>query len=425
MNQRITHKQNFLAALLGAAAALLACCLNAAPAGAQEREESEKFYYAVGNAVIDSNYMSNAATIERLRVVLENTDINNLKYVVIESGASPEGPEALNNRLAVQRGQALARFLEKAIPDHILRGRTSVKYGGEEWQGLRRLVEADPAIDADLRARIIAIVDSDVPVATKKARMKALPEYSWVVDKYYTELRYAYLYLEYIVPLPPIPVLSTDIVIEDEPLPPVPGFEPIDIVLPEFSFMEMPLVEVRKPVLAVSTNLLYDLAITPNFAVEVPLGDRWSIYGEYTFPWWVTRGNDRAWEILKWDLGTRVWLSGRSSGADRLTGHFLGLDLSAGYYDIEPNNKGWQGEALAAGLEYGYAWRLGKNGNWRLDLSVAGGWMGTDYRYYEGTDDSAHLLYKHTGRFNWFGPTKAGLSIKYLFNRTEKRRVAK
>ena len=424
MTHARTRKANALTALFGAAV-LLAFCLSSPVLTAQEREESQKFYYAVGKAAIDSSYMTNAVTIAELRTLLENTGTANLKYVVIESGSSPEGPEALNNRLAVQRGQALARFLEASIPEGILKGRTSVKYGGEDWQGLRRLVAADASIDESLRTRILGIIDSNVPLKTKKARMSALPEYKQIVDKYYRELRYAYLYLAYIIPPPAIPALSTDITIEDEPFPPIPDFEPLDETLPEFSFMEMPFIEVKKPLFAVSTNLLYDAAITPNVALEIPLGSRVSLYGEYTFPWWVTRRNNRAWEILKWDFGTRYWMSPRSSAQDVLTGHFLGLDLSTGYYDIEPNNKGWQGEFLLAGLEYGYAWRLGKNGNWRLDLSAGAGWMGTEYRYYEGTDDSAHLLYKHTGRYNWFGPVKANLSIKYLFHRNVKRRATR
>ena len=424
MTHARTRKANALTALFGAAV-LLAFCLSSPVLTAQEREESQKFYYAVGKAAIDSSYMTNAVTIAELRTLLENTGTANLKYVVIESGSSPEGPEALNNRLAVQRGQALARFLEASIPEGILKGRTSVKYGGEDWQGLRRLVAADASIDESLRTRILGIIDSNVPLKTKKARMSALPEYKQIVDKYYRELRYAYLYLAYIIPPPAIPALSTDITIEDEPFPPIPDFEPLDETLPEFSFMEMPFIEVKKPLFAVSTNLLYDAAITPNVALEIPLGSRVSLYGEYTFPWWVTRRNNRAWEILKWDFGTRYWMSHRSSAQDVLTGHFLGLDLSTGYYDIEPNNKGWQGEFLLAGLEYGYAWRLGKNGNWRLDLSAGAGWMGTEYRYYEGTDDSAHLLYKHTGRYNWFGPVKANLSIKYLFHRNVKRRATR
>lgn len=420
----IAHKAHFGTVLPGIAL-LLALFLNATALTAQEREESEKFYYAAGNAAIDSSYMSNAVTIAQLRTLLENTGTANLKYVVIESGSSPEGPEAVNNRLAVQRGQALAKFLESAIPGDILKGRTSVKFGGEDWQGLRRLVEADSSISSDLRTRILGIIDSNVSVNVKKARMKALPEYKQIVDKYYRELRYAYLYLAYIIPPPEIPVLGTDIEIEDEPFPAIPEFEPLDETIPEFSFMEMPFIEVKKPLFAVSTNLLYDAAITPNVALELPLGKHVSLYGEYTFPWWVSSKNNRAWEILKWDLGLRGWLSPRSSAMDVLTGHFIGLDFSTGYYDIEPDNKGWQGEFLLAGLEYGYAWRLGKNGNWRLDLSAGAGWMGSNYRYYEGTSDSAHLLYKHTGRYNWFGPVKANLSIKYLFNRNVKKRATR
>lgn len=414
MKRVFTHFTDFQTVLIGVAAVLLAMCLNATVLRAQEREESQKFYYSVGSAAIDSSYMSNAATIAQLRVLLENTGTANLKYVVIESGSSPDGSEAVNNRLAVQRGQALARFLEASIPEGILKGRTTVKYGGEDWQGLRRLVEADSSIDSGLRTRILGIIDSNVPVNTKKARMSALPEYRQIVDKYYPELRYAYLYLAYIIPPPTVPMLGTDIEIEDVPFPAIPDFEPLDETLPEFSFMEMPMIEVKKPVLAVATNLLYDLAITPNVSLELPLGQRWSMYGEYTFPWWVTRDNDRAWQILKWDLGVRYWLSNRryDKPMDLLRGHFIGLDLAAGYYDIEPHHRGWQGEAALASLEYGYAWSLGEH--WRLDAVVGAGWMGSQYRYYQATEEDDHLLYQQSANLNWVGPTKLGLSLKYI-----------
>ena len=184
---------------------------------------------------------------------------------------------------------------------------------------------------------------------------------------------------------------------------------------------------VKKPILAVSTNALFDLAITPNFAIEFPIGKSWSVFGEYTFPWWVTKANDRAWQILKWDLGVRYWFHGKRSQypMDVLRGYFLGLDLSAGYYDIEPHHKGWQGEFQLAALEYGYAWRLGNA--WRLDAFIDLGWMGTHYRYYEATEGDEHLLYQHSAKLNWFGPTKLGVSFKYIIGRKPKneRRVKK
>jgi hypothetical protein len=183
----------------------------------------------------------------------------------------------------------------------------------------------------------------------------------------------------------------------------------------------------KKPILAVSTNALFDLAITPNFAIEFPIGKHWSVFGEYTFPWWVTKANDRAWQVLKWDLGVRYWFRGNRSQypMDVLRGHFVGLDLSAGYYDIEPHHKGWQGEFAIAALEYGYAWRL--SDAWRLDAFIDFGWIGTSFRYYEATEGDEHLLFKEAKNRSWILPTKLGVSFKYIIGRKPKneRRVKK
>ena len=172
--------------------------------------------------------------------------------------------------------------------------------------------------------------------------------------------------------------------------------------------------------------MLYDLAITPNLAAEFPLDKRWSVLLDYTFPWWVNRENNRAWEILKLDLGTRFWLNRMNPDdpMDILRGHFVGIDLGLGYYDIEPYHTGWQGEFAVAGLEYGYAWRL-KNPFWRLEAFAAAGWMGTGYRYYEGNSTDTNLMHRYDGRFTWIGPTKVGFSIKYIFHKTIRKEIPK
>ena len=416
MNQCIKNNTGFKTVLTRVAVLLLVLCADTLFCRAQERAESQKFFYKQGKAVMDSSYMTNEATMAQIRHILNTTDLSNLEYLVIESGASPEGSEALNSRLSIERGEALGRFLEANIPGNLLEGKTTVKYNGEDWEGLRRLIAADASIGEAVRTRILNIIDSDVPVATKKNRLNAVPGYKALAEKYYPVLRYAFLYLAYTIPEPVLPDIDTDIELAQQELI-TPVFEPLEVTVPH---VEPGSHIIVKPLFAVSTNVLYDLALTPNIALEVPLGKRWSLYGEYTFPWWVTKGNDRAWEILKWDLGARYWMSRRRSSADVLTGHFLGLDLSAGYYDIEPRHTGWQGEGVAATLEYGYAWRLGKN--WRIDAYLGAGWMGTEYRYYEADEADAHLLYKYTGRFNWLGPTKAGVSIKYLFTHTDRRK---
>lgn len=181
--------------------------------------------------------------------------------------------------------------------------------------------------------------------------------------------------------------------------------------------------DIERPLFAVGTNLLYDALITPNISVEVPLGHHWSIQAAYTFPWWVNRANDMAWQILKWDLGARWWFSPKNlfNPMDVLRGHFVGLELSAGYYDVEPKHSGWQGEAVVATLEYGYSWRLGKN--WRLSTCIGAGWLySPQYRAYQGTQDDKHLIYQHNGNLNWIGPTKASVGIQYLFHYTKKHK---
>lgn len=173
-----------------------------------------------------------------------------------------------------------------------------------------------------------------------------------------------------------------------------------------------------KPVLSAGTNLLYDVAITPNVNLELPLAKHWSLLAEYTFPWWVTRDNTRAWQIIKGDLGLRWWPGRRrdsGNGFNMLTGHFLGIDLSAGYYDIEPYHSGNQGEFQSAGLEYGYAWSLGEH--WRLNACIAGGWMGTYYRHYTGNEHDTKLIRNYDGRFTWWGPTKVGVTLQYVFTK--------
>ena len=84
----------------------------------------------------------------------------------------------------------------------------------------------------------------------------------------------------------------------------------------------------------------------------------------------------------------------------------------------EPKHKGYQGEFQLAGLEYGYAWAL--SDCWRFEAYVGAGWMGTHYRYYVGDSTDQHLLYHSHGKLYWFGPTKAGISVKYIFNHTRR-----
>lgn len=177
----------------------------------------------------------------------------------------------------------------------------------------------------------------------------------------------------------------------------------------------------RHPLFALKTNLLFDAALMPNIEIEVPIGRRWSINGEYMFPWWLFEGDKYSLQILMGGLEGRYWLGSRANreGRDVLTGHFLGLYAGGGKYDLQWKENGYQGEFfIAAGISYGYARKIARN--LRLEFNIGIGVLRTDYRHYHARDNYQTLLWQENGKYTWFGPTKAKISLVWLLSRKVK-----
>ena len=178
----------------------------------------------------------------------------------------------------------------------------------------------------------------------------------------------------------------------------------------------------RRPLLALKTNLLFDAALMPNVEIEVPVGKRWSVNGEYAFPWWQFDRGKYCMQVLMGGLEGRYWLGSRKSREDRevLTGHFLGLYAGGGKYDLQGGEKGYQGEFfIAAGVSYGWATRIARH--LHLEFNIGIGLLRTDYRHYHARDNYQTLLWQENGKYTWFGPTKAKISLVWLLNRRVKK----
>lgn len=449
-----------------------------------ERTYDVRIFFRFDNATLHADYLNNAQTLERLDSILTTYGIESLDSVKVIAYSSPEGAYQYNVALSKRRAQSMRRYLAAAYPD--LESKLIVSSGDESWHDLRALIASDRRLGESSRKAMLDIIDSPASPDIKEQRLRSLEAYRYLYSSYFKKLRYAAFRLVFPVGTPIIPGIpdiygldDDDLYnIPDEPLvgPGLTGYKryaaladstahagranPADSIAAannvnpadssrvsgdrttaynftvledgvklDTTFNNPP--RYHWPLFAVSTNVIYDLAFvadylyfTPNFAIEVPIGQKWSVLGEYTFPWWLSDANDKAWEVLKWDIGVRRWLSPHNPAhrMDVLSGHFAGIDLSAGYYDVEPLHNGYQGEFQSVGLEYGYAWKL--NEFWRLDASLGIGWMGTHFRYYEADATDAHLVYQHNGKLNVFGPTKANVSFKYIFSRSGKYRRA-
>lgn len=174
--------------------------------------------------------------------------------------------------------------------------------------------------------------------------------------------------------------------------------------------------------LALKTNLLFDAISAINIELEFPITNRWSIAGEWIFPWWTfdngTPDSKRhRFQLLNFNLEGRYWLGNRTT-YQPLTGYFGGFYAGAGLFDFEWERKGYQGEFfIAAGLSGGYAHTIAKN--LRLEYSLGIGYMKIRYNSYEAiykNDQRWHAMRKEIGRQSWFGPTRAKVSLVWMIN---------
>ncbi len=355
-----------------------------------------------------------------------------ISKIEINSSTSPEGGRVYNQELSERRSNAIYKYLieTQCLPDSIINKNSS----GTDWDRLQSLVEASEMQYKDEVLYILRNVPEE-----KWERLSPNSKWPSMVDsrnKQLMELRYGVPYhymMSHIFPeLRKGSVVTAYTSKATEPLGEAKeGIEKTYVPQQE-SKIEQELehaVEIyqetkTKPLFAIKTNLLFDVVTLLNAEVEVPIMRRWSIACEWVFPWW-TFDNGKSdskrnrIQLLNGNVEGKYWFGNR---AERpvMTGWFAGLYAGGGLYDFERNAKGYQGEFfLAAGASLGYAHTINRTGTLRMEYSLGGGYLKTDYRYYESeydVDDKWHPRRRHSGAYTWIGPTKAKVSLVWLLN---------
>ena len=378
--------------------------------------------YRMNSSLVEKDYMDNARTLEIIRRTLTRKEVlASLDYIVVTAASSPEGNTANNEKLAYDRARAMKSYLMWKYP-FLDRDMIYTFSLGEDWSGLRKMVEEDASVPN--RAEILNIIDSDKSSDAKRAALKRIGNgaaYSYLTKNILPKLRGATACTLHFKP-----EYATKVVVQER--------HTRDTVIVEKIVKVEKVIEIekergtgvsilqtceleRQPLFAVKTNLLFDVASMLNVEIEVPIGQRWSIAGEYIFPWWLWESEQYAIQSLSANLEGRYWF-GKREGKPQLTGWFAGLYAGGGYYDIEWGDKGYQGEFfIAAGLSGGYAHTIGKGNNWRMEYSLGAGYMSTRYREYVpkfGYDDEWHLVRQKSGQYHWIGPTRAKISLVWM-----------
>ena len=165
---------------------------------------------------------------------------------------------------------------------------------------------------------------------------------------------------------------------------------------------------------ALKTNGLYYLALVPNIGVEYYVGKQWSVAGNWMYAWWSNEGKNNFWRIYGGDVESRYWF-GRKAKEKPLQGHHVGVYAQLLTYDIERGGRGYLADkwSYGIGISYGYSMPLSRKLN--LDFTLGVGYLTGKYKEYLSIE--GHYVWQSTNKLNWWGPTKAEVSLVWLLGR--------
>lgn len=170
-----------------------------------DSSDSIKVYFRQGSSVLDHKYMNNGEALKRLADILQPyvvDDVEEVGKVRITSSASPEGSNAINDRLVKERARAIAGWIGERFDVEI---GYMVDDMGVDWTSLINLVEASDEVP--YKDEVLDILYNTPERVTRNGRVinerqvqlerlrKGEP-YRYIYKYLYPELRYAAAYTE-------------------------------------------------------------------------------------------------------------------------------------------------------------------------------------------------------------------------------------
>ena len=444
MNNAVRHILTVILSVCGALLPRIASAQSVPAAEDTVTTESYLLYYSHDDIEIDSTYLDNAQHINRIKRIFERSP--RVDSITIYAYASPEGAPTRNQWLSERRAEAARDLLLSVAPnDSVISAKNiHLRPMGENWEGLERELRANYHLMN--RDRVLKIMEANVPTETKKWRLKKLDNgytYRMIVQHHMPRLRVA-TWICVFVSTPELETPDTVIVPLPAPTPEVP-------VVPDSLPADTLVVEPKKPapapapeieevvvetglktLFALKTNLLYDALSLVNYSVEVPITKHASVLAYHQFPWWRwgEAKNQYCIRFLSVGAEARWWFLPQPRPATEkrrertcLMGHFLGVYGESGKWDFQWDRSiCHQGEHWSAGLTYGYALPIGKHVN--MEFSISAGYASIPYRKFTPSEDFQHLWADPEGRGRWhyFGPTKAQVSLVVPITMKTKRK---
>ena len=182
----------------------------------------------------------------------------------------------------------------------------------------------------------------------------------------------------------------------------------------------------KNPVfIAFKNNLLYDVALLPNLAVEVYLGAKLSLEINGNWSWWkFNEPIEKQWFHRIQTVGAelRYWIDSPFP----LHGHAIGLYGKTGNYDLRlfPKNEYSKGvlsnRSWSTGLSYAYSVPISCYFNMEFGISI--GYVGGKYYQYNYCIEDNWWAQQTEKNRHYFGPTQARVSLVWLIGSGNSRK---
>lgn len=156
--------------------------------------------FPVGKSVILPDFMSNQTELRNIREMfnkVQNDKKLTITGVYIEGFASPEGPLKLNEQLSKSRAEALKKYL--SVHEQIPANLYNVSFGGENWEGLVKALEASNMKE---KTEFLNIIRNTSDIARRKEEIKRVDggaPYRTMLKELYPALRKVNCRIDYTI----------------------------------------------------------------------------------------------------------------------------------------------------------------------------------------------------------------------------------
>lgn len=154
---------------------------------AVQKSYSTDFFYPEGQFTFNKNYDRNARHMQEINRLLDSLRQDTsmqLIRIVLTGSSSPLGAPQTNQRLSQQRAEQLKQYLIQA--QRISGKQIEIKTTGENWKDLHHLVEQSSLPDKEA---VLKILNSKLTETEKQNRLRQLPQYPYLRQNLFPQLR--------------------------------------------------------------------------------------------------------------------------------------------------------------------------------------------------------------------------------------------